>query len=112
MSEALCGEGNSCGLPPAPKAQPATPDRRAGGVAAIRRACTRIPATEWGGFQLYYPMCEKDVREMSGGEIVAAVLVIFDEVVPAMNLVQSAPWLKNDPRPYFSAPCVTLSRVF
>jgi len=75
--------------------------RRWGGVAAIRRACGRIPATEWGGFQLYYPMCEKDVREMSGAEIVASILAVFDEVAPAMNLVQSVPCLKTTPAPIF-----------
>jgi hypothetical protein len=69
--------------------------RRWGGVAAIRRACTRIPATEWGGFQLYYPMCEKDVREMSGEEIVAAILAVFDEVAPAMNLIMQEPHLRG-----------------
>jgi len=70
--------------------------RRGGGVAAIRRACTCIPAAEWGGFQLYYPMCEKDVREMSGVEIVAAVLAIFDEVTPDMNLVMQEPYLSRE----------------
>ena len=30
---------------------------------------------------------------MDGSEIVAAVLAIFDEVAPAMNLVMSAPLL-------------------
>jgi len=69
--------------------------RRWGGVAAIRRACGRIPATEWGGFQLYYPMCEKDVREMSGAEIVAAILAVFDEVAPAMNLIMQEPHLRG-----------------
>jgi hypothetical protein len=64
-------------------------------VAAVRRACTRIPATEWGGFQLYYPMCEKDVREMSGAEIVAAILAVFDEVAPAMNLIMQEPHLRG-----------------
>jgi len=72
--------------------------RRWGGVAAVRRACGRIPANEWGGFQLYYPIPEKELDAMPGGEIVAAVLAIFDEVAPAMNLVQSVPCLVLPPR--------------
>ena len=74
---------------------------RAGGVAAVRRACGRIPDAEWGGFQLYYPIPEKELDAMPGGEIVAAVLAIFDEVAPAMNLVQSAPCVKMTPDPIF-----------
>jgi len=68
--------------------------RRWGGAAAVRRACGRIPPAEWGGFQLYYPMREKEVRAMSGAEIVAAVLAIFDEVAPTMNLVMQEPYLR------------------
>ena len=71
--------------------------RRWGGVAAVRRACGRIPAVEWGGFQLYYPMREKEVRAMSGAEIVAAVLAIFGEIVPSMNLVMQDPCLVAEP---------------
>jgi len=79
--------------------------RRWGGVAAVRRACGRIPATEWGGFQLYYPMRKRDVCKMSGAEIVAAVLAVFDEVAPSMNLVMQEPCLsiENDPRGHFQS---------
>jgi hypothetical protein len=40
-------------------------------------------------------MCEKDVREMSGAEIVAAILAVFDEVAPAMNLIMQEPHLRG-----------------
>jgi len=65
-----------------------------GGVAKVRRACSTIPDGEWGGFQLFYPIPRKEIAEMSGGEIVAAILAIFDEVTPTMNLVMSTPCLK------------------
>jgi hypothetical protein len=67
--------------------------RRWGGAAAVRRAVEKIPDDAWGWFQLYYPIPEKELAGMDGSEIVAAVLAIFDEVAPAMNLVMSAPLL-------------------
>jgi len=66
-----------------------------GGVAAVRKACRAIPDNEWGGFQLLYPISRKELQAMSGSEIVAAVLAIFDEVTPTMNLVMSLPCLKE-----------------
>jgi hypothetical protein len=42
-------------------------------------------------------MCEKDVRETSGAETVAAILAVFDEVAPAMNLIMQELHLKIDP---------------
>jgi hypothetical protein len=68
--------------------------RRWGGVAAIRRACRTIPDDAWGWFQLYYRIPEKELDEMSGSEIVAAILAIFDEVTGAMNVVMQQPYLK------------------
>ena len=69
--------------------------RRWGGVAAIRRACRTIPEDAWGWFQLYYPIPEKELDAMSGSEIVAAILAIFDEVTGAMNQVMQEPYLKG-----------------
>ena len=40
---------------------------------------------EWAGFQLYYPMPEREVRACSGYELTKAMCGVFDEVVPAMN---------------------------
>jgi hypothetical protein len=67
--------------------------RRWGGAATVRRACEAVPDDSWGWFQLYYAIAEKDLKEMDGGEIVAAILAIFNEVAPAMNLVMSGPYL-------------------
>jgi len=64
-----------------------------GSAAAIRRACEAVPDDAWGWFQLYYAIPEKELKEMDGSEIVAAILAIFDEVTPAMNLVMSGPYL-------------------
>jgi hypothetical protein len=65
------------------------------GLSAIRSACRRMSEDEWGGFQLYYPLGEKELDTMDGGEIVAATLAIFDEVTPAMNLVMQEPYLNE-----------------
>jgi hypothetical protein len=40
---------------------------------------------EWAGFQLYYPMPEKEIRACTGLELVKAVCGVFAEVIPAMN---------------------------
>ena len=68
--------------------------RRWGGVAAVCRACRKIPDDSWGWFQAYYAIPEKELREMDGGEIVATVLAIFGEVAPLANLVMTEPCLK------------------
>jgi hypothetical protein len=68
------------------------------GAAAVRRACLAVPDDAWGWFQLYYPIPEKELDAMDGGEIVAAVLAIFGEVAPAMNLVMDKPFLKVSAR--------------
>jgi hypothetical protein len=56
-------------------------------AAQLRSAAARIKGDRWGGFQLYYPMSEREVRACSGYELVKATLAVFGEVIPAMNLV-------------------------
>ena len=51
--------------------------------------------SEWGMFQLSYPFSKADVRGMSGHEVIAAVMGIFDEVTEAMNLCMYAPCLSK-----------------
>ncbi|HVM62738.1 MAG TPA: hypothetical protein VMV72_17885 [Verrucomicrobiae bacterium] len=53
---------------------------------------------EWCGFQLYYPMPEREVRASSGYEVVKAVCGVFDEVTPAMNCCMQVP-LVSFPEP-------------
>jgi hypothetical protein len=52
----------------------------------IREAAKKFPKPEeWAGFQLYYPMSEREVRDCSGYELVQAICSIFGEVTSAMN---------------------------
>jgi hypothetical protein len=69
------------------------------GVAAVRRACEKVPPEAWGWFQACYPTPEKELVKMDGGEIVATILAIFDELAPLMNLVMDQPYLAGSGRP-------------
>jgi len=55
----------------------------------LRPALRRCSPAHWAGFQLYYPMPQKEVRACSGYELVRAITGVFDEVVPAMNACMS-----------------------
>lgn len=62
-------------------------DRKSYGTAAqLARAARRIAPESFGGFQVYYPLPVKDLRIFSGYEIVKAVMAVFGEVIPVMNL--------------------------
>ena len=52
----------------------------------LRRLLVAAPAAHWAGFQVYYPMSEEDVRASTGSDLVEAMLAVFREVTPAMNL--------------------------
>ncbi len=52
----------------------------------IREAARARRPDGWTGFQLYYPMSEKEVNSSSGYELVQAVLGVFSEVTGVMNL--------------------------
>ncbi len=56
------------------------------GVAAIKRQLAKAPPGDWVGFQLYYAMDEKEVRNSSGPDLVGAMMAVFEEVTPVMNL--------------------------
>lgn len=56
------------------------------GMPALRRVLLRAPRNHWAGFQLYYPMAEEEVRGSTGVDLVEAMLAVFHEVTPAMNL--------------------------
>jgi len=58
----------------------------------IRDAAKKNPKrNEWAGFQLYYPMPEREVRASTGYELVKAICGVFEEVVPAMNCCMTVP---------------------
>jgi hypothetical protein len=61
----------------------------------LRDAAGPYPKNEWVGFQVYYPMPEREVRNCSGIELVKAVCGVFAEVMPAMNACMSAPLRVN-----------------
>ena len=56
------------------------------GLARLRRILESATPDEWAGFQLYYPMSEKEVRSSTGVDLVESMLAVFAEVTPAMNL--------------------------
>jgi hypothetical protein len=55
-------------------------------VAKLRRALLAAPPREWAGFQLYYAMTEDEVKGSTGVDLVEAMLAVFREVTPVMNL--------------------------
>jgi hypothetical protein len=57
----------------------------------ISDAAKKSPKREWAGFQLYYPMPEKEVRASTGYELVKAICDVFAEVTPAMNSCMTVP---------------------
>jgi hypothetical protein len=56
------------------------------GAAQVRTAAEKAPRADWAGFSLYYPMPEAGVRACTGYELVQAVMGVFAEVTPVMNL--------------------------
>lgn len=55
-------------------------------MASLKKALKSSPPAEWAGFQVYYPMPEKEVQSSSGVDLIEAMMAIFEEVTPAMNL--------------------------
>ncbi len=57
-------------------------------VLKLRRSLARAAPNRWAGFQLYYPMTEEEVKGSTGVDLVEAMLAVFEEVRPLMNLCQ------------------------
>ena len=53
--------------------------------AKLRKVLREAPAESWAGFQVYYPMKEKEVSTAAGVDLIEAMLAVFREVTPAMN---------------------------
>jgi hypothetical protein len=51
----------------------------------LRKILTGATPDSWAGFQVYYPMDEKEVSGSSGIDLVESMLAVFREVTPAMN---------------------------
>jgi hypothetical protein len=56
------------------------------GPEKLKKVLKDAPADSWAGFQVYYPMTESDVSGSTGGDLIEAMLAVFREVTPAMNL--------------------------
>lgn len=56
------------------------------GAPQMRHLLSKAPPKSWAGFQLYYPMREKEIMSSTGAELFEAMLAVFEEVTPAMNL--------------------------
>ncbi len=56
------------------------------GPLKLRKVLAAAPPSQWAAFQLYYPMREEEVCGSPGIDLVEAMLAIFAEVTPAMNL--------------------------
>ena len=65
--------------------------RNVSGAAQVRAALKRCPPRNWAGFQLYYPMPEREVRACTGYELVQAIAGVFDQVTAAMNCCMDVP---------------------
>jgi hypothetical protein len=56
------------------------------GASRLKKLLQNIDPAEWAFFQLYYPMAEGEVRSATGVDLIEAMLAVFQEVTPAMNL--------------------------
>ena len=55
-------------------------------MAELKKILDYAPPASWAGFQVYYPMPEKEVRSSLGVDLVESMTAIFEEVTPAMNV--------------------------
>jgi len=54
--------------------------------AGLRKALRQAPGDHWAGLQVYYPLRKAEIQRCSGVDLIEAMLAIFREVTPAMNL--------------------------
>jgi hypothetical protein len=54
-------------------------------MAKMKKILQSAPGESWSGFQVYYPMPEKEVRSSTGIDLIESMMAIFGEVTPAMN---------------------------
>jgi hypothetical protein len=55
-------------------------------MAKLKKILIEAPRDSWAGFQVYYAMPEREVRNSTGVDLVESMMAVFDEVTPAMNL--------------------------
>jgi hypothetical protein len=56
------------------------------GPTALRRVLEAAPKNHWAGLQVYYRMSETDVQRATGLDLVEAMMAVYREVLPIMNL--------------------------
>jgi hypothetical protein len=56
------------------------------GATKLKKILEAAPGSSWAGFQVYYPMSEKEIRNSTGVDLIESMMAIFEEVTPAMNL--------------------------
>jgi hypothetical protein len=56
------------------------------GASRLKAFLQNIDPADWAFFQLYYPMAAEEVRSATGVDLIEAMLAVFEEVTPAMNL--------------------------
>jgi hypothetical protein len=64
-------------------------------AAACRRRAATFAPTSWGGFQLFWPIPEREVRSTTGSDLIDAVLAVFEELIPVANACMVAPCLRE-----------------
>jgi len=61
------------------------------GADELKKILIAAPPDVWTVFQVYYPMREKDIRASTGADLVDAMMAIFSETAPSMNLCMQVP---------------------
>ncbi len=52
----------------------------------LRKTLDSASPRHWAGFQVYYPFAEEEIVTSTGPDLVEAMLAVFREVTPVMNL--------------------------
>ena len=52
----------------------------------LKNVLTMASPDAWAGFQVYYPMSEKEIRNATGIDLIESMMAIFGETTLAMNL--------------------------
>jgi len=52
----------------------------------LRKVLSSAAGNRWAGLQIYYAMRQREVQDSTGLDLIEAMLAVFDEVTPAMNL--------------------------
>jgi hypothetical protein len=61
----------------------------------IRETARKARPRAWAGFDLFYPMPEKEVQASTGYDLVQGIMGAFAEVTPAMNLCMQVPLIRG-----------------